>query len=211
MDFTASKRETKATAILAAAAHVFARRGLRASTMAEIARAAGVAKGTLYLYHSSKQELFLAVFEGLFRQLTARMQERLGEGGEQRAADQLRGLVADVFAWDDRFLELLPLWLEFWAAGASGDLREVMATSLREIYDEMLTLVGGLIARGQATGEFRVDLDPRAHAAVLLGAIDGLFLQAMFKVSADPRAALEDFLESALRGMRTAPSDGESA
>ena len=48
MDFSASKRERKATAILAAAAHVFARRGLKASTMDEIARAAGVAKGTLH-------------------------------------------------------------------------------------------------------------------------------------------------------------------
>jgi hypothetical protein len=69
--------------------------------------------------------------------------------------------------------------------------------------------VGGLIARGQETGEFHAGFDPRAHAAALLGAIDGLFLQAMFRVGADPRAALEDFLDSALRGMRAAPDAGD--
>lgn len=211
MDFSASKRERRATAILAAAAHVFARRGLKASTMDEIARAAGVAKGTLYLYHPSKQELFVAVFDGLFRQLTERMQERLDTDGGRPVAEQLRGLVADVFAWDDRFLELLPLWLEFWAAAGSGDLRERMTTSLRGIYEDVIALVGGLLARGQATGEFRPDFDPRAHAAVLMGAIDGLFLQAMFQVASDPRAALEDFLDSALRGMRAAPGKGGTA
>jgi AcrR family transcriptional regulator len=47
--------------ILAAAMQVFSRKGLTAATIPEIARLAGVASGTIYLYYPSKRELFIAV------------------------------------------------------------------------------------------------------------------------------------------------------
>lgn len=53
----------KRTEILEAAELVFASRGYAAARMDDIAEAAGVAKGTLYLYFSSKQELFVSLLE----------------------------------------------------------------------------------------------------------------------------------------------------
>ena len=54
---TAQRREE----ILKAALEVFSQKGYEASTIPEIARAAGVAAGTIYLYYPSKRELFVAV------------------------------------------------------------------------------------------------------------------------------------------------------
>jgi AcrR family transcriptional regulator len=51
--------------ILNAALEAFARKGYAAATVPEIAQAAGVAIGTIYIYHPSKRELFLAVIRNL--------------------------------------------------------------------------------------------------------------------------------------------------
>jgi AcrR family transcriptional regulator len=51
--------------ILKAATEVFSRKGYAAATVPEIARMAGVAVGTIYLYYPSKRELFIAVIKNL--------------------------------------------------------------------------------------------------------------------------------------------------
>src|SRR6266853_3156193 len=57
------QRNDKRARILDAAVKVFAERGYFSSTVAEIARAAGVADGTIYLYFKSKDDLLLSVFD----------------------------------------------------------------------------------------------------------------------------------------------------
>ncbi len=64
-------KDTKRDALVAAAAAVFAARGYRNATMEEIAQAAGVAKGTLYLYFQDKEALgalLTGAIDGLFLQ-----------------------------------------------------------------------------------------------------------------------------------------------
>ncbi len=74
--------EFRSTEILEAARKTFAGKGYNATTMDAIAEAAGLAKGTLYLYFSSKRDLYLKAFEhGLLRMLeltTAKMQAAEG-------------------------------------------------------------------------------------------------------------------------------------
>jgi len=196
-------REARAQAILAAAARVFARRGLESCTMEEIAREAGVAKGTLYLYFPSKQELFLAVFDAFGRQLIAEGAALMAteEFADAPFAMRLPGLLHNLFDWDEAFLELIPLWMEFWAAAGSGELRERLASEFRELYVEVRALLADMIRDGQATGELRADLDVPAHAAMIAGALDGVMLQAIFDDAFDPVAALHGFLPSLIRGM----------
>src|SRR5438034_6569134 len=59
--------------ILEAASRVFARKGFHRTTVREVAREAGIADGTIYLYFASKQELLLALLG------------QLGRVGERRA------------------------------------------------------------------------------------------------------------------------------
>ena len=67
-DRKARKEQTTARRqeqILKSAREVFSRKGFAAATISEIARQAGLAAGTLYLYYPNKRELFIAVIEGL--------------------------------------------------------------------------------------------------------------------------------------------------
>lgn len=64
--------EFRTAEILQAASRVFAERGFEPATMAEIARVAGVAKGTIYLYYPSKQDIYLATLRASAVDLTGR-------------------------------------------------------------------------------------------------------------------------------------------
>jgi AcrR family transcriptional regulator len=64
--------EFRTAAILQAAHRVFAEQGFEHSTMAEIARVAGVAKGTIYLYYPSKQDIYLATLRSSAADLAGR-------------------------------------------------------------------------------------------------------------------------------------------
>ncbi|NRA28694.1 MAG: TetR/AcrR family transcriptional regulator [Parvularculaceae bacterium] len=90
---TKTKRErvaAKEEAIVAAATDAFLQGGLRAARMAEIAKAADVAEGTLYLYFRNKEALFAAVVERHWQGLTAGAKKAVGQHDEPM--DQLESL-----------------------------------------------------------------------------------------------------------------------
>lgn len=77
--------EFRRAEILAAARKVFSARGFRDATLEEVASAAGLAKGTLYLYFSSKEDIFFAIFRGRILAMQQRLAEVLAGGGSAEA------------------------------------------------------------------------------------------------------------------------------
>ena len=157
----ADKRE----AILKAATRVFARRGFFQSQVADIAREAGVAAGTVYLYFRSKDDLLVSLFERTMR-------EAIAEG---RAA--LEG-VADP---RERLTRIARLHLE--RLGRDRDLAVVFQVELRQSTKFMerfsstylrdyLGQIRDTLAQGQERGHFRRDLNPTVAAKIFFGALD---------------------------------------
>src|SRR5947209_17606495 len=85
------QKTDKRARILEAAIQVFASRGFHTATVAEIARAAGVADGTIYLYFKSKDDLLLKLFEEKMQELSASAQAAMAE--EQGAPGKLRRFI----------------------------------------------------------------------------------------------------------------------
>src|SRR5256885_15696648 len=84
-----TKENDKRARILDAAIRVFAERGFHSATVAEIARAAGVADGTIYLYFKGKDDLLLRLFDEKMNELLAEVkaavaQERTAPGKVRR-------------------------------------------------------------------------------------------------------------------------------
>ena len=87
--------------ILAAATRVFGEKGFEATKMEEIALAAGVAKGTLYLYFESKDEIYVTTVERALGQLAAVTAEHVGR--ESTVAGKLAAFVRVRIAfWDEQ-------------------------------------------------------------------------------------------------------------
>lgn len=161
LDAPMSKRD----AILRAAIDVFAERGYFNAQVADIARVAGVAAGTVYLYFRSKDDLLISIFE-------RGMREAIVEG-EALVAD-----LADPRARLRRFARLHLARL-----GRDRNLAIVFQVELRQstkfmerfsstLLRDYLGLLRTAIADGQRDGLFRADIKPTVAAKLLFGALD---------------------------------------
>ena len=155
--------------ILRAAVKVFAKNGFYATRVSEVAKAAGVADGTIYLYFKSKDELLVSLFEDRVERLLAFMREELPK--HDTAPDRLR-----------RVIEMQLGLLE-----GERDLAEVITVILRQSTKLMkeyaaprflsyLDAIARIVADGQAHGDFRTDVSPHLVARSLFGALDGVAL-----------------------------------
>jgi TetR/AcrR family fatty acid metabolism transcriptional regulator len=155
--------------ILKAAVKVFAKNGFHATRVSEVAKAAGVADGTIYLYFKSKEELLVSLFEDRVEKLLVFMKEELPK--QRTAQGRLRALV-------EMQLGLLE---------GERELAEVVTVILRQSTRLMkefaaprflayLEAIAKIIADGQEAGEFRTDVSPSIAARAIFGALDGVTL-----------------------------------
>lgn len=162
-------RAAKRDRILDAAEGVFAERGFYAAKVADIAKAAGVADGTIYLYFKNKDDLLITLFESRMERVNQLLAEAVAGAVGPRAQ-----LVAFVRAYLDLIV-------------AQPTAAEVLTIELRQStkfmreysphrFGELLRLLAGVIARGQAAGELS-DAVPAPHAArMIFGVLDEMAL-----------------------------------
>ena len=168
---TAKKRggPDKRDRILKAAVRVFAKNGFYATRVSEIAKAAGVADGTIYLYFKNKDDVLITIFEDGIQQLLALLREVAA------AEDPFEARIK-------RIIEL-PLGL----LEDQRDLAEVITVNLRQsstllkqyaapLFMEYIDVIAGLIREGQRQGAFRKDVNARVAARSLFGALDAILL-----------------------------------
>src|SRR4051812_1003915 len=158
--------DVRRRSILQAATEVFTDRGLDASTMDDVARAAGVAKGTVYLYFDSKEALVTALqgryADGLIDQAGSLLQTG-GRGSRPRRLDAFVAGIAAAYEADHRLYHVL-----FEAPGASE----------AAIMDGFRDLLRAFIADGVDADEFSVPDVDVATEFVLQG-IHGSLSQAL--------------------------------
>ena len=151
--------------IIDAAVRVFARTGYYNSRVSDIAREAGIASGTIYLYFKTKDEILVT----LFREKMAEWVEfvRGAIAGEPDPVAKLRRLVA----------------LHFSVLEANPDLAEVVQVELRQGHkffrgasahevSAYFTLIGSVLEEGIAGGQIRRDVPVKLATKMLFGAMD---------------------------------------
>jgi TetR/AcrR family transcriptional regulator, transcriptional repressor for nem operon len=178
--------------ILDAAARVLVERGLAAATMAEVAEAASVAKGTVYLYFESKAELLAGLRARYFDDFAARL-------GEPAAGPPGPGIAA-------RIERLVAASYDF--ALANHELHHVLfhqaGFAERDTFARIRTLLAELIEAGQADGELEV-ADPPLATELLLHGLHGVLAAATHRPGFERRRVVAGVTELACRalGVRT--------
>jgi AcrR family transcriptional regulator len=194
-------RDAKRLKILEAAAARFALSGYDATSMDDLAVAAGVSKGSLYNYFENKEDLFYGVFEWFQQLLIRASMERMREEAGARAR-----FAAFADASISAFMEhatLYPVTLEVWAAAAKTGTRDRFSRALQNLYVAYRAQVGMLLAAAQQSGEIRGDIDTAAVAAMVIGAVDGLLLQYWLDPSIEPRQWAKSFIDALFNGITT--------
>ena len=155
----------KREAILRAAISVFAHNGYFNSKVADIAREAGVADGTVYLYFKSKEDILHSIFDR----------------SVEEALDAAKNQVRQVSDPREKLRQIASLHLE--RLGADRDLAVVFQVELRGStkfmeefsaagFAEYLALIRSTFEEGQRAGLFRADLNAKVVAKILFGALD---------------------------------------
>ena len=160
--------------ILAAAERLMAKKGIKDSSLAEIAKAAGISRGTLYYHYRSKEELILDIAEGHMKSLTGKFVVLAESHVEMGLSRLLERLFTEILADDTRSSLHLHIMHEVFEG--SEEIRKRIGGS----YDEWLSLSEAQLRRlGVAPRELR------EVSRLVVAAIDGLILQKKVAVRPD--------------------------
>jgi TetR/AcrR family fatty acid metabolism transcriptional regulator len=155
----------KYEAILRASVKVFARSGFFNSKVADVAREAGVADGTVYLYFKNKDDILVSIFNHVMEEALALGRERLAE-----VSDPVEKLKQIVHAHLDRIGRDRDLAIVFQVELRSSTkfMEQFSATKVTEYLD----MIRGVLEEGKKQGVFRDGLNTTLAAKVLFGALD---------------------------------------
>ncbi|MCS7000600.1 MAG: TetR/AcrR family transcriptional regulator [Bacteroidota bacterium] len=170
---TEEQYNAKRQQIIAAAIRVFAQRGFHATKIEHIAEAAGIGKGTIYEYFSSKDELFLAVYDYWMDSYEAAMQQ----AAEKHADDPLAtadALIETAIAFYQEHAAYAPILLEFWAHALRSDNPHCLER-IRKM-KQVLGEIGARTARQLIAKGLFTQVDVESFAQLELGISDGIFL-----------------------------------
>lgn len=173
----------KREAILRAATKVFADKGYFNSKVADIAKEAGIADGTVYLYFKSKEEILHSIFNRA-------MDEFISESREE---------IEKIEKVEDRLRKIAELHLEKLGAdrekavvfqvelrGSTKFMEEFSATGFASYLD----IIRKTIEEGQNQGVFRKDMHPITCAKILFGALDEMVTNWILSKNSYPLAPM---------------------
>jgi len=182
-------------AILLAAARVFEDKGASAVTMDDVAEAADVSKGTLYLYFSSKDDLFLALTHHPLDAVLERF-EALVDSDED-GLSLLRSLLVAHHEVVHTHASRMRIALGSMCSGFEVDPDTPSLRDYSERVQRLREAYMGAIERGQADGSIRADLDPeQAGLALWAGNFGASFIRMnsdRFRVHAEAGRPLPPF------------------
>jgi len=172
--------DNRREAILDAAMAIFADQGYASTTIDEVAAAAGISKGSVYNYFKSKQDLFTQ----LFNQAVLRNEEDVDAlvAGPLGAGDKLCMILEYWYQGFAADLKLGRLTLEFWATAAHESQTGLLAENIHAAYGRWMGQIERIIREGLDNGEVNPQIDPKTHATLFLGLIDGLMLHAILGI-----------------------------
>ncbi len=195
------RKDARPGELIEAALACFAERGFAATRLDDIAARAGVSKGTVYLYFPSKEELFKAVVrESLLPNIE--QAESLLARSDMSAAEQLR-----------RLMEFLTVRMATSPVGIipklviteAGNFPDIARFYLETVIHRGFALVGGVIERGIAAGEFRaVDVRHTTFCIVAPVLLTGLWRHSLARFEPDamnPDALWRTHAELIVRGL----------
>src|SRR5262249_47669451 len=156
------RKQARPGEILTAALACFKERGFAGTRLEDVAAKAGVTKGTIYLYYSSKEELFEAVVRGEVTPTIDRLEAMLAEAVP--AAGLLERIIT---SWAQTVapspLSVIPKIV----IAEAGNFPELARFFLEAGPHRMLRLIASVLRRGIAAGEFRpVDVEHVVYCVI---------------------------------------------
>jgi TetR/AcrR family fatty acid metabolism transcriptional regulator len=162
---SATRDSEKSRQIIDAAIKVFARNGYYNSRVSDIAKEAGIAAGTIYLYFKTKDEILVTLFRERMADFVAHLRKMTAS--EPDAPAKLRRLIALHF----ELLETNPDLAEVVQVELRQGQKFFRGASAKEV-QSYFALIASILEEGAAEGHFRKEIPVKVATKVLFGAMD---------------------------------------
>lgn len=159
------RNKPKYRQIIDAAVIVIAENGFHQAQVSKIAKQAGVADGTIYLYFKNKEDLLITLFQEKMGNFVEMIEEKIA--GKETAAEKLLMMVEthfNILSEDPHLAIVTQLELR----QSNKDLRH----QINEVLKGYLTLVEQILMSGKESGEFSPSLDIRLARQMIFGTMD---------------------------------------
>ncbi len=168
------RRQLTETAVLTSAETLFVQRGFHRTTVDDIAHAAGLTKGAVYVHFKDKRDVLLVLLRRAEDRVLFPILKRL----ENPQFDAVEKLVDYVHSWarvaiEQRNTMFLPILMSFEFLGTGDPIEKVTV----DMYDRSYTILESVIEDGRKAGLIPRNGSAREHAAVLVAFMDGLLLE----------------------------------
>lgn len=157
-------KSEKYNRILEAAIRIFARNGFFSSTISQIAKEAGVADGTIYLYFKNKDDILLQFFSYKAKEIFDGFWQAVAEG--KNSVEKLRNLVKSHLAAFQSDIDMAMVF----QSETKGNHQ--MRDQLNEMTRKYLSALGDILEQGQDEGIFRKELYMGLTKRFILGAVN---------------------------------------
>lgn len=159
------KNKPKYMQIIDAAVIVIAENGYHQAQVSKIAKQAGVADGTIYLYFKNKEDILISLFEEKMGEFVEKIEEKIA--GKEASAEKLLMMVETHFQLlSDNHHMAIVTQLELRQSNKELRLR------INDVLKGYLHLIDKILIEGKETGEFSSDLDVRLARQMIFGTID---------------------------------------
>ncbi|MFM9433912.1 AcrR family transcriptional regulator [Janthinobacterium sp. CG_23.3] len=196
------RKDARPQELIAAALDLFVERGFASTRLEDVAKRAGVSKGTLYLYFENKEDLFKAVVRENIVQVIGQAEDNLAAASDEASAALLRSIL---MAWWEYIGATRLAGITKLIMAESGNFPELAAFYNEEVVTRGCALIARVLERGIVSGEFR-PVDPTLMTSILSAPVIMLmmwknsYLPCDMK-SIDAEAYMAAFIDVSLRGL----------
>jgi AcrR family transcriptional regulator len=168
------RRQQTESAVLTSAENLFVRNGFNRTTVDDIAKAAGLTKGSIYLYFEDKRDVLLVLLRRANDRVLVPILTRL-DSPQKPVIDKL---VEYINSWarvaiDQRNTMFLPILMSFEFHGTNDPVDHLIS----DMYSRNYISLARVLEMGRTTGVLSIDGDVTEYAAVVISFMDGLLLE----------------------------------
>lgn len=194
------EKKQRRNEIIDAAEHVFFSRGLDVATMDDVARAAELSKGTLYLYFKNKEDLYLAVLARGMEILKDKFESAVA--AEETGLAKIASLGRAYFEFGRSHPDYFNAMLHFESSKSPTDSDAGNEAACHHLSDQLFEITANAVRTGVEDGSIRHNVDPVTIALTLYGLSTGLMQIVALKGpmieqdhGRDPSQLIETFFE----------------
>ena len=159
------KNKPKYMQIIDAAVIAIAENGYHQAQVAKIAKQAGVADGTIYLYFKNKEDILISLFEEKMGTFVEKIDEKIA--GKKTAAEKLLMMIETHYQLlsEDHHMAIVT---QIELRQSNKELR----IRINDVLKGYLSVIDKILIEGKETGEFSSNLDVRLARQMIFGTID---------------------------------------